>query len=396
MHNVRIAMRSLRATPIVTVVSLVTLALGIGANTAIFSFIYALLLAPLGYPHADRLVSIWERNASGQRNPMTTLNYLDYAQTPVFDQVAPTTVCCGGVILGTGEQPLTAGAFHVGATYFDILGVRAALGRTFIAGDDRPGRDHVVVINDALWVSQFGADPSTVGRAIRLNGEPYTVVGVMPSRGPSDRGEMVWLPLSFPPEQMIRANHWLTSPYGAAVGLLKPGVTVDRARVELETVAARLAADFPETNSGWGVVVEPYGATLVGADLKRFLLLLLAAVGSVLLIGCVNLASLMVARGLARGREVAIRQALGARRSQLIRQFMTESLILSMAGGILGLALGYTTMTTLEGVLRNQPMNPSFVPYICHCHQRDDGTPVLSGRGSGRPASADAGHAAGY
>jgi putative ABC transport system permease protein len=363
MQDLRLAIRSLRATPIVTVVALATLALGIGANTAIFSFIEGLLLAPLPYPHADRLVSLWERTPSGRRNAMTTLNYLDYAQSSVFEQVAATTVCCGPAVLGTGAQPVLVGAFHVSASYFEIFGARAALGRTFVAGDDQAGRDHVVVVSHPLWASQFDADPTLIGRPIRLNGESYTVVGVMPANGPFGGGRQVWLPLSFPPERMIRANHWLLSITGGAVGLLKPGVTVDRARSELETIAARLAADYRETNSGWGVVVEPYAAVLVGDDLKRFLLLLLAAVGLVLLIGCVNLANVMVARGLAREREVAIRMALGARRGRLIRQFLTESLLLSMAGGLLGLALGYVMMTVLQAVLRNQPVNPSFVPY---------------------------------
>jgi putative ABC transport system permease protein len=294
---------------------------------------------------------------------MTTLNYLDYAQSSVFEQVAATTVCCGPAVLGTGAQPVLVGAFHVSASYFEIFGARAALGRTFVAGDDQAGRDHVVVVSHPLWASQFDADPTLIGRPIRLNGESYTVVGVMPANGPFGGGRQVWLPLSFPPERMIRANHWLLSITGGAVGLLKPGVTMDRARSELETIAARLAADYRETNSGWGVVAEPYAAVLVGDDLKRFLLLLLAAVGLVLLIGCVNLANVMVARGLAREREVAIRMALGARRGRLIRQFLTESLLLSMAGGLLGLALGYVMMTVLQAVLRNQPVNPSFVPY---------------------------------
>jgi putative ABC transport system permease protein len=363
MYDLRLAVRSLRATPIVTVVALATLALGIGANTAIFSFINALLVAPLPYPHADRLVSLWERTPSGRRNAMTTLNYLDYAQSSVFEHVAATTGCCGAAILGTGAQPVPVDAFHVSASYFEIFGARAAPGRTFVVGEDQAGRDHVVVISHALWVSQFGADPTLIGRPIRLNGESYTVVGVMPANGPFGKERQVWLPLSFPPERMIRANHWLLSSTGGAVGLLKPGVTVDRARSELETIAARIAIEYPETNSGWGIVVEPYAAVLVGDDLKRFLLLLLAAVGLVLLIGCVNLANVMVARGLAREREVAIRMALGAGRGQLIRQFLTESLLLSMAGGLLGLALGYVMMTVLQAVLRNQPINPSFVPY---------------------------------
>jgi len=363
MNNLRLAFRVLRATPVATVVALATLALGIGANTAIFSFIDGLLLAPLAYPHADRLVSLWERTPSGRRNAMTTLNYLDYAHSPVFEAVAATTTCCGPAVLSAGPQPISIHTFRVSASYFEIFGIRAALGRTFIAGDDQVGRDHVAVLSHPLWVSQFGADPSVVGRSIRLNGEPYTVVGVMPATGPFGRVRQVWLPLSFPPDRMIRANHWLLSMTGGGVGLLKPGVTLEHARSELASIAARIAVDHPDTNRDWGVALEPYSAVLVGDDLKRFLAMMLAAVGLVLLIGCVNLANLMLARGLAREREVAIRTALGATRGQLMRQFLTESALLSVGGGVLGTAFGYVMMTAMETLLRNQPLNPSFVPY---------------------------------
>ena len=363
MNNLRLALRSLRATPIATVVALATLALGIGANTAIFSFIDGLLLAPLAYSHADRLVSLWERTPSGRRNAMTTLNYLDYAQSPIFEAVAATTTCCGPAVLNTGSRPIPINTFRVSASYFEIFGTRAALGRTFNAGEDQVGMDHVAVLSHPLWVSQFGADPAVVGRSIRLNGEPYTVVGVTPATGPFGRVRQVWLPLSFPPDRMVRANHWLLSLTGGGVGLLKPGITLEQARSELASIAARIAVDHPDTNRDWGVALEPYSAVLVGDDLKRFLTMMLAAVGLVLLIGCVNLANLMLARGLAREREVAIRTALGATRGHLIRQFLTESTLLSIGGGVLGIAFGYVMMTTLETLLRNQPLNPSFVPY---------------------------------
>jgi putative ABC transport system permease protein len=363
MNNLRLALRTLRATPIATLVALATLALGIGANTAIFSFIDGLLLAPLAYPHAERLVSLWERAPSGRRNAMTTLNYLDYAKSPVFETVAATTVCCGPSVLSEGSQPISIPTFRVSASYFEIFGTRAALGRTFVAGEDQVGRDHVAVLSHPLWLSQFGGDPAVVGRSIRLNGEPYTIVGVTPASGPFGRVRQVWLPLSFPPDRMIRANHWLLSMTGGGVGLLKPRVTLEQARSELASIAARIAIEHPDTNRDWGVALEPYSAVLVADDLKRFLAMMLAAVGFVLLIGCVNLANLMLVRGLAREREVAIRAALGATRGQLIRQFLTESALLSVGGGVLGVAFGYTMMTALETLLRNQPLNPSFVPY---------------------------------
>src|SRR5579864_304362 len=223
MHHIRMAVRSLRRTPIVTLVAVATLALGIGANTAIFSFIYGLLLSPLPYPHADRLVCLWERTPSGRRNPMTTLNYFDYAQSAVFDQIAPTAVCCGATVLGSGGHPVALPRLQVGASYFEVFGAHAALGRTFDPGEDQIGRDHVVILSHALWLAQFGGDPSLISRPIRLNGEPYTVIGVMPADSPFGRSRLAYLPLSFPPERMIRANHWLGSMTGAAVGRLKPG-----------------------------------------------------------------------------------------------------------------------------------------------------------------------------
>jgi len=364
--------RVLHKNPGVTAVALLTLALGIGANTAIFSLVYAALLQPLPYPHADRIVGIWEQRPTGERNAITTLNYLDYAnQSTVFERVAATTGCCAAVTLNGGAQPIELFALRVSAPYFDILGVKAALGRTFVSGDDQPGRDHVVILSHALWTSQFGADETLIGRAIRLDGDSYTVVGVMPADSPFGRSwTQIWLPLSFPPERMIRHNHWLLTSTGGALGLLKPGVTLERARTELQAISARLATDYPDTNKGWGVVVEPYAAIIVGKTVRQSLYLLLAAVGMVLLIGCVNLANVMVARGLARGREVAIRAALGAGRGRLIQQFLTESVLLSLSGGLLGVAVGFAATAVLRAAFAVQPLNPSMPPLVIPAEAR--------------------------
>src|SRR5262249_4551576 len=229
------------------------------------------------YPNADRIVSLWERAPSGRRNAMTTLNYLDYAGSPVFEQVAATTVCCGPAILSTSGPPVVIDTFSVSATYFDIFGARAALGRTFVTGEDQVGHDHVAVLSHPVWVSAFGADSTLVGRAIRLNGESYTVVGVMPASGPFAQRRLIWLPLSVPPQRLARADHWLLSLTGDAVARLKPGITIERARAELDAIAARIAVESPQTNNGWGVVVEPYAAVLVGDDFRRFVTMLLAA-----------------------------------------------------------------------------------------------------------------------
>jgi len=224
-HDLRYALRGLRRSPGVAAVILLTLAIGIGVNTAIFSFVDAILLKPLPYPNADRIVGIWERRPSGQPNSMTTLNYLDYArQNSVFERIAATTGCCGLTILN-GEPAVTLFALHVSPQYFDVFGASAALGRTFAAGDDEPGRDHVIVLSHRAWASRFGSDPALVGKAVRINGEPHTVIGVMPEHGPFDRMIVeAWLPLTFTPDRMNRTSHWLLWLTGGAIARLKPGV----------------------------------------------------------------------------------------------------------------------------------------------------------------------------
>jgi putative ABC transport system permease protein len=363
-YDVRHAIRFVAKQRAVAAVVFVTLALGISANTAIFSLVDAVLLRPLPYPHADRIVSLWERRPTGQRNAMSTLNYLDYAQAAsIFESVAATTGCCGDVTLGEGTAPLLLGPARVSPAYFDILGIPAALGRTLRPGDDVPGRDRVVVISHTLWVSRFGSDPTLVGRSIRLDSEPYTVVGVMPANSPFDR-RSIWLPLTFGPERMTRGSHWLLTVTGGALARLRPDVTIDQARAELNTLAARIARDHPDTNKDWGVVVEPYASAVVGADLRQSLYLLFAAVGAVLLIACVNLANVMLARGLEREREIAVRLALGATRGRLMQQFLVESLVLSGAAGVAGLAVGFVAAGALYALITNLPINPALPPLL--------------------------------
>jgi putative ABC transport system permease protein len=366
-QDLRYALRGLRRSPSFTAIVLLTLALGIGANAAIFSFVYAVLFRPLPYSHADRLVSLWERRPDGGRNGMTTLNYLDYASTPVFEHVATITGCCGAVMLTEGDATIELDAAHVSASYFDVFGAKAERGRTFRSGEDQPGHDHVVVLSHSLWATRFGADPTLVGRSIRLNAEPYTVIGILPADTPFDRSfEMsnVWLPLSIPAERMKRSGHWLLGLHGAAVGLLKPDVTVEQARAQLEAVSARIAKDYPDTNKGWGIVVERYRDVLVEKTLRQSLYLLFAAVLSVLLIACVNLVNVLLARSVAREREVAIRQALGAGRGRLIQQLLTESMLLSTTGGMLGLALGYVMMRLLKAAWLGLPLTQSVLPVL--------------------------------
>jgi putative ABC transport system permease protein len=365
-QDVAFAVRMLRKTPGFSTVAILSLAIGIGASSAIFSVVNGVLLKALPYPHAERLVSVWEKRPDGERSAMSTLNYLDYAkQGSVFEHLAATTGCCGYVMLGGGAAPARLTALRVSATYFDVLGTEAAIGRTFVPGDDQQGRDHVVVLSHRVWSSRFGSDQALIGRPIRLDGQPYTVVGVMPQGGPFQHARTdIWLPLSFPPERMNRSSHWLLTISGGALGRLKPGVTVEQARAELETIASRLSAEYPASNKGWSAAVEPYVSVIVGKDLLRSLYLLLGAIGMVLFIGCVNLANVMLARALARQREIAVRSALGAGRGRLVQQLLTESLALAACGGVFGVIVAYAIVAALNAAVAALPLTMATLPIV--------------------------------
>jgi putative ABC transport system permease protein len=333
----RYAIRTLRRSPGFTVIALLTLALGIGANTAIFSFVNGVLLKPLPYRDPHGIVLVWEKPPGGGRNGISTLNFLDWKnQNTVFEHMA--AVNFGGSVTLTGAgQPEELQGVRVSASYFDIFGVQAVLGRTFAPDEDQSGKSQVVILSHRLWENRFGADPSIVGRTLTLNGKPCTVIGVLPAHGPFDRSyAQLWMPLAFEPRDMTRDYHWMMS-----FARLKPGVTLETAQAAMDAIGARIAAAYPESNKGWGVTVERFEDQIVGRQLRRSLFVLLAAVGAILLIGCANLANLTLARGAAREREIAVRASLGAGSWRLIRQLLTENLLVAGAGGALGLALGY-------------------------------------------------------
>ncbi|HEY7392043.1 MAG TPA: ABC transporter permease [Bryobacteraceae bacterium] len=346
MQDVRYGLRMLAKSPSFTIVSMLTLALGIGANTAIFSFVDAVLLKPLPYADADRIVLVMEKPPRGERNGISTLNYLDWKnQNNVFEYM--TAFDSGVATLTSQGEPVRLRRGAVAPEYFKIFGVHTVLGRTLAAGEDQPGKDHVVVLSHALWESQFGGDPTLIGRTIHLDGEPYTVVGVLPAGGSFDRlAAQFYTPLVFKPENMTRNFHWL-----ASFAKLKPGVTLAAARQQMEAIGARIAHDYPDSNKGWGVVIERYADILVGPGLRQSLYILLASVAMVLLISCANVANLMLVRGTARDREIAIRSALGGERARIIRQFLTESVLLSVSGGVFGLGLGYVGMAALRAAI---------------------------------------------
>ena len=345
-QDMRYGVRTLAKAPSFTIVSLLTLALGIGANTAIFSFVDAVLLKPLPYADADRIVMVMEKPPGGGRNGISTLNYLDWKnQNSVFEHM---TAFANGIatLSGVGE-PVQLRRGNVAPDYFQIFGVHAVLGRTLATGEDQPDKNHVVVLSHVLWETQFGGDPKLVGSVIRLDGEPYTVVGVLPAGGSFDRlAAQIYTPLVFKPENMTRNFHWFIS-----FAKLKPGKTLAAAREQMDAIGARIAQDYPDSNKGWGVSVERYSDILVGPGLKQSLYILLASVVMVLLITCANIANLMLVRGAARDREIAIRSALGGERGRIVRQFLTESVLLSACGGIVGLGLGYAGMAALRAAI---------------------------------------------
>ena len=346
LQDLRYAWRTLANSPGFTAVALLTLALGIGANTAIFSFVDGLLLRPLPYKDANRIVRVLEKPPLFERNGISTLNFLDWQKdNTVFDFMAAQT---GGSMTLTGERdPVQLRGARVSAHFFDIFGIKATLGRTFLPDEDQLGKDKVVVLSHALWVSQFGSDPSIINRKVSLDDEPYTVIGVLPAGGAFDRAfAQLWRPLAFVPSNMTRNFHWLVS-----FARLKEGVSFEQARANMNTIGARIEKDFPESNKGWGVIVERYADTLIGPQLRTSLLVLLTATGLVLLIGCANLANLSLARGVSREREVAVRASLGAGRPRLVRQFLTENVLLSVCGGVLGIGVGYALMSWLQTLI---------------------------------------------
>jgi putative ABC transport system permease protein len=328
--DLRYGARGLLRQPTFTLVAVLTLALGIGANTALFSVINAVFLNPLPFPEPERVVSLYETYEPGKTTAVSYPNLQDWReQNSVLEGMAAYVE--GAFNLRVGDSPQRLQGLRVEANYFDVLGVGPQLGRTFLRGEDEAGRENVVVLSDALWRAGFGADPNIVDKAIPLNGKQYTVVGVMPPAISALSGTQVWAPLVFPEgEKAARGSHGYY-----VVGRLKRGVNLEVAGRQLSLIAERLAVQYPDVQAGRGAQLNRYDEELVG-EVRTPLLLLMGAVAFVLLIACTNVANLLLARAAGRYREIALRIALGAGRLRLLRQFLTEGVLLSAAGGAVG------------------------------------------------------------
>jgi putative ABC transport system permease protein len=329
--DLRYALRTLLKSPGFTAVPVLTHAHGIGANTAIFSVINAVLLAPLPYPQPDRIMTLNEFS-NGTNTAVAFPDYLDWRRSnTVFDELAISRRESHNLSVA-GRQPEHVGTACVTANFFQVIGLLPALGRTFTEAEDKVGGPALAVISDGIWQRVFQKDPSVLGRTVSLDNQPFTVIGVMPAAMSSPGAVDIWLPI------MRRSPAWENRAWHPMIfgwGRLKAGVSVDQARAEMKAIAARLEKQYPETNAGQTVVVTPLLESLVG-DYRKNLFLLRSAVGLGLLIACANLANLFAARGAARAREFAIRSAVGAQRAQIVRQLLIESLVIALLGGGVG------------------------------------------------------------
>jgi putative ABC transport system permease protein len=335
LSDVRFTLRALARRPGFALVAVLTLAVGIGANTAVYSIAEAVLLRPLPFREPERLVLVWEKNVirDRTRNVVNPGNYLEWRdRNRVFESLA--AFSSFNMNLSGGEEPARVETGGVTANFFATLGVSPALGRAFLADDARPGAPDVVLLSDGLWRRRFGADPAVVGRDLMLNGQPTTVVGVMPAGFQVPPGVELWVPFTEGGSGGLRRDH--RGRFLVTVARLKPEVSVPQAQAAMEGIAAQLETERPDFDTGWSVLVASLHADLV-REAKPAVLVLFGAVALLLLIACGNLANLLLVRSLARGREIAIRRALGATPGRLVGQLFTESVVLAVMGGALGL-----------------------------------------------------------
>ena len=353
LQDIRFGIRSLVKSPRFTIAAVLTLALGIGANTAMFSVIHSVLLKAWPVRDSNRLVVVWQRRANGISNTFSTQDFLDWKQQGGLLAQMAARVSWEFNLSGAGTQPERVPGGEVSYDWLPTLGVEPILGRFFSAQEDVPGSGNFVVLSSALWKSRYGANPNIVGQSIQLDGAPYTVVGVMPAGfNGFDGKELLWTPLQLRPGSGVGASpnvHWLSGCIR-----LPDGVSLKQARSELDAVAARLHRQDPSGDMGFGVYLQTLNDAFTG-DVRPALLMLMGCVGFVLLIACANVANLLLARGAVRQREMAVRTALGASPLRIIRQLLTESVLLAGAGGAIGIAIAFLL---LHGILAIHPAVP--------------------------------------
>jgi len=343
LQNLRFSLRILRKNPGLTITVLLTLALGIGANTAIFTVDYATLIAPLPYPHPEQIVMVWSKIKT-YHNGVSAGDFTDWKrQAKAFSDLDAWTGAAFNI--ATHEQPEFVQGTRATTGFFRVIGSSFQYGRGFIPEEGIAGRDHVVVLTNKMW-KRLGSNPRIVGTSMRLDGEPYTVIGVM-APGPWDKGRSMFIvPLVFKPEQVNHDFHWLL-----VMGRMKPGITIKQAQADMDGVTQAIAKAYPKSNQGWGAYVDPFQNDFMPKERILTLWLLLGAVGFILLIACANVANLLLAKGMTQQKEVAIRSALGATRKTVFVQLLTESLVLATAGGLLGLGVGYAMLHGLIAIM---------------------------------------------
>jgi putative ABC transport system permease protein len=347
LRNLRFSLRMLLRNPGITLTVLLTLALGVGANTAIFTVDYATMLQPLPYPKPDQLMVVWSK-IQGYHNVVAAGDYTDWKNdNTTFQDLCAWT---GGTfnLAASGEQPEKLDGRYVAPGFFKMLGLPMFLGRDFLPEEGQMGRNNEVILSHKYWVG-LGSNRNIIGTTLRIDDEPHTVVGVLPA-GTYDRGQGdIAVPLAFTPDQVNHDFHWLL-----VMGRLKPGVTQKQAQADMDRVTAHIATAYPKSDTGWGAFVEPLRNDFVPKEEIKTLWMLLGAVAFVLLIACVNVANLLLARSMARQKELAVRASLGASSKTIFGQLLTESLMLAVAGGALGVGVGYGM---LRGLVAAMPQN---------------------------------------